>query len=143
MNPASWGDAAGVKGVRKWILGIILIVGLCAGGLWLWKVDDIALLVKAEPKPVPNPERYEILIEEMQRWRADLAEDHRQAKNGRGEGSGGEGCQADPGADASRDDGVAGWEHPMISMELLRNLVGERWPAAISFRQCCGMLDSE
>ena len=70
-----------MKAVSKWILGIVLLAGLCAGGLWLWKVDDIALLVKAEPKPVPNPERYETLIKELQRWRTDLAEDHKAAKN--------------------------------------------------------------
>ncbi|MDP4624135.1 MAG: hypothetical protein NWT08_03240 [Akkermansiaceae bacterium] len=74
-------DAADVKGARKWILGIILIAGLCCGGLWLWQVDSIAVLVKGEAKPVPDPERYETLISEMQRWQTDLAEDYRQAKS--------------------------------------------------------------
>lgn len=74
-------DAAGVKGVRKWILGIVLMVGLCAGGLWLWKLESIAMLSKVENKPTPDPERYETLIKEIQRWRSDLAEDHRQARS--------------------------------------------------------------
>ncbi|MEP2774958.1 MAG: hypothetical protein ABJQ29_09985 [Luteolibacter sp.] len=76
-------DAAGVKGAGKWILGIILIAGVCAGGLWLWKSESIAVLVKGEstPAPTPDPERYETLIAEIQRWRTDLAEDYQQAGN--------------------------------------------------------------
>lgn len=74
-------DAAGVKGARKWILGVLLIVGLCACGLWLWKLENIAILSKEESKPVPDPERYEILIKEIQRWRTDLARDYGQARN--------------------------------------------------------------
>lgn len=71
----------GVRGAHKWILGIVLMVGLFAGGLWIRQVDTIERMVKGEAKPKPDPERYETLIVELQRWRTDLAEDHKLAKS--------------------------------------------------------------
>lgn len=68
-----------MKVARKWILGTVLLVSLCAGGLWFSDLESITIARKEEGKPAPDPERYEILIHELLRWRKDLAEDYRKA----------------------------------------------------------------
>ncbi len=68
----------------KWILGVVLLSGVAATGLWVWKSEKVGLIeftVLKEKKPSPDHEKYEVLVGELKRWREDLGEDYRLARN--------------------------------------------------------------
>ena len=55
------------------------------GGLgWLtWRAEQqgiFEILITGEKKPVPDSQRYEVLVEELGRWQNDLGEDYKKAK---------------------------------------------------------------
>ncbi len=72
----------GVKGV---LLALLLLVALGGGGLWALRVvewEDLKVTgVPVEAKPVPDKERYEVLVADLQRWRGILAADYKKARS--------------------------------------------------------------
>lgn len=73
-----------VNRLVKWILAAALLSGLSATGWWLWKFEGAGLIkfsVFHEQQAVPDSERYDVLIAELQRWRKVLGDEYRQAES--------------------------------------------------------------
>lgn len=64
---------------------MVLALGVAAVAAWafrepLWSWTR-AVRSTVVPKPKPDPQRYAVLVSELQRWRVDLAKKHKQAKS--------------------------------------------------------------
>ncbi len=73
-----------VKLVAKWILGVVLLSGVVASGWWVWKSEKAGLIefaVAGKKAPVPDREKYEVLVGELKRWREDLAGKYNNARS--------------------------------------------------------------
>lgn len=79
--------------MRRSCFGTFLLVALVAGAAawWfraelseLWKTHGQPVLVIGKRPPEPDPERYEVLKEETERWRQNLGKRYREAINDRG-----------------------------------------------------------
>lgn len=73
-----------MKRVMKWMLGVILLLSLVGGGWWLWRAEQesgfMGFITKKE-KPVPDLERYEVLEDELKRWRGELVDQYKKARS--------------------------------------------------------------
>lgn len=72
-----------MKPALKAVLAAILLGGVGAGGWWLWKAERagvIEIFLAGKTKAVPDTERYEVLVGELQRWREKLAEEYEAAR---------------------------------------------------------------
>jgi hypothetical protein len=73
--------------MRKWYLLLIVIAAMAGGAVWWLRAPLLAwyqrstgsLEIIEREKPKPDPATYQTLARELQRWRAGLAERHRQA----------------------------------------------------------------
>lgn len=74
----------------RWIATVLLVLLVAAGGVaWWFRGPLEGLLMKreveggaaAEVVPKPDPERYAVLVKELEQWRSELAEKHRTARN--------------------------------------------------------------
>jgi len=74
-----------VKLALKVILGILMLSAFGGAGLWVWRADQqgvFEILLIGEKEPVPDLERYEVLVGELRRWREDLSGDYKKARTG-------------------------------------------------------------
>lgn len=72
-----------MKRVLKWVPWVVLLLCLSGGGWWVWCVQQgvgFHVFAPKKEKPVPDPERYEILVAELKHWREDLVEQYRKAR---------------------------------------------------------------
>lgn len=68
----------------KWMLGVILLLSLGGGGWWFWQLErsgGFDSSVVEREKPAPDLERYEVLEDELNRWRVDLVSRYRSARS--------------------------------------------------------------
>jgi hypothetical protein len=75
--------------MRKWLLLLIILPAMAGGVLWWFRaplgnwyqqlVGELEIGVKESTKP--DPETYQRLASDLQRWRKELAERHRKAKD--------------------------------------------------------------
>ncbi len=79
--------------MRRSCFGTLLVFALVAGAAgWffraelktLWKCHGEPVLVVGKRPPEPDPERYELLKEEIERWRRNLGQRYREAGSDRG-----------------------------------------------------------
>lgn len=75
-----------MRGIRS--LLTLLLLAAVAGGWWFrdelgawWRGQGRPLLVIGKLAPRPDPERYEVLKEEAERWRKDFARQYRAASS--------------------------------------------------------------
>jgi len=81
--------------MRKWLLLLILLLASAGGAAWwfrapleTWYRKTIGSLETGERKsPQPDPQTYKTLVSDLQRWRKELAERHRKAKDDAGRGA--------------------------------------------------------
>lgn len=71
--------------MRKWMLLLVLALLGTAGGAAWWFREPLMKWTREVrsaviPKPKPDPQRYAVLVSELQRWRADLSKRLKQAK---------------------------------------------------------------
>lgn len=72
-----------VRVAMKVVLVAVMLAGLFAGGWWVWREwgnGGIVMHFKGKTKAVPDPEKYEVLVGELRRWREELAVDYRKAR---------------------------------------------------------------
>lgn len=72
-----------MKSAPKAILVAILLGGIAAGGWCVWKAERdgvFEILLTRKTKAVPDTERYAVLVEELQRWRDNLAQQYGKAR---------------------------------------------------------------
>jgi hypothetical protein len=75
--------------MRKWLLLLIVLLASAGGALWWFSAPLDAwyrkttgrLEMRMRKSPQPTPEIYKTLVSELQRWRKELAERHRRARN--------------------------------------------------------------
>lgn len=75
--------------MRKWWLLLILLLAMACGTLWWFRAPISAwyeqvtgsLEIGVRKSPKPDPETYQRLASDLQRWRKELAERHRRAKD--------------------------------------------------------------
>jgi hypothetical protein len=75
--------------MRKWWLLLILLSAMAGGAVWWFRAPlshwyqqmTGRLEIGARESPQPDPQTYQTLVSELGRWRKDLAENHRKAKN--------------------------------------------------------------
>jgi hypothetical protein len=75
--------------MRKWWLLLIVLSAMAGGALWWFRAPlgvwcqhvtgKVEIGVRKSPKP--DPKTYQTLVSELQRWRKELAEQHRKAKD--------------------------------------------------------------
>ena len=73
--------------VKRFVLSLLLMFLLAAGGVVWWQRDTLrdswhllrSLTVEKDKKPNPRPEEYRTLVEDATRWRKDLAKRYRAA----------------------------------------------------------------
>jgi hypothetical protein len=73
-----------VRGTLKVILGVMLLVAVGGTGWLIWRAEQNGVFeawVTGEKKAEPNLARYEVLVDELKRWREDLAEAYQEADN--------------------------------------------------------------
>lgn len=78
-----------IRAMRKWLLLLIVLLAAAGGAAWwfrapmmAWYRETVGQLEIGERKsPRPDPETYQTLASELQRWRKELAERHRRARN--------------------------------------------------------------
>lgn len=85
--------AARIRSMRKWWLPLIGFAALAGGAAWryrgpAWKWLSGGSRPVVEEKitdaPKPDAARYAVMISELKRWRAELAERHRRARDADG-----------------------------------------------------------
>ena len=72
-----------MKPALKAVLVALLLGGILTGGWWLWKAERdgaFGILFTAEKKVEPDIARYEVLVDELQRWRGNLAKEYARAR---------------------------------------------------------------
>jgi hypothetical protein len=72
-----------VKFALKAVLSAVLLLAIGGGGWWVWKANRdgvFEILLSREAKVVPDAERYEVLVSELERWRGDLKAAHAKAR---------------------------------------------------------------
>jgi hypothetical protein len=75
--------------MRKWWLLLIVLLAMACGALWWCRMPHAAwhrkttdgLEISLRKSPKPDPKTYQTLVSELQRWRKELAERHRKAKD--------------------------------------------------------------
>lgn len=75
--------------MRKWLLLLIVLTAMAGTALWWFRAPLSAwyrdategLAMKVRKSPKPDPATYKTLVSELQRWRKELAERHRKAKD--------------------------------------------------------------
>jgi hypothetical protein len=75
--------------MRRWWFLLIVLVIVMSAALWWFRAplaawyreatDGLAMKVRKSPKP--DPATYKTLVSELQRWRKELADKHRKAKD--------------------------------------------------------------
>ena len=78
--------------MRKWLLLLILLLAMACGILWWFRApisvwyEQVtgSLQISVRKSPKPDPATYKTLVSDLQRWRKELAERHRKAKNDAG-----------------------------------------------------------
>lgn len=76
-------DSKRVKVALKVILGVVLLSAVGGFGWWVWRAEQrgvFEILITGEKRPEPDSERYEVLVEELKRWRETLHDDYRKAE---------------------------------------------------------------
>ena len=72
-----------MKPALKAVLVAILLGGIGAGGWWVWKAERdgiFEIFLTGKTKAVPDTERYEVLVGELQRWRENLSQAYDRAR---------------------------------------------------------------
>jgi hypothetical protein len=72
-----------VKFALKAVLCAVLLLAIGGGGWWVWKANRdgvFEILLSREANAVPDAERYEVLVSELERWRGDLKAAHAKAR---------------------------------------------------------------
>lgn len=72
-----------MKPAVKAVLVVLLLGGMVAGGWRLWKAERdgaLGILFTGQTKVEPDIARYEVLVDELERWRGNLAKEYAKAR---------------------------------------------------------------
>lgn len=76
-------ETLSVQRVLKWLISLLLLLMIVGSGWWIWRAEQrgvFEILISGETKPEPDLARYEVLVDELKRWREQLTVQYRKAR---------------------------------------------------------------